>query len=74
MDSIVVIQPDRERCLLRRVKRVRNNLFHGGKLAESSGHIEDRARNRPLLDACVTLLKACLDLSLELEENIPVVS
>jgi hypothetical protein len=63
-----------ERYLLRLIKTVRNNLFHGGTFANPGGPVEDPARNRPLLNACITILKACLYVSPELKEHIANVS
>lgn len=52
-----------ERYVLRLVSTVRNNLFHGGKYPDPLGPIVDVARNRRLLEAGVTVLKQCLELS-----------
>lgn len=52
-----------EAFVLRLVKTVRNNLFHGGKFPE--GPIEDVARNSRLLRASITVLLQCLELSPE---------
>lgn len=58
--------------LLRLVRDVRNNLFHGGKYPneEVSGR---RLRNSALLQACLTILETCLSLDADVkhffEEN-----
>ena len=44
--------------LLRLVKDVRNNLFHGGKYPD--GPVGEQTRNRRLLQACLTILDYCL--------------
>lgn len=51
--------------LLRLVKDVRNNLFHGGKYPD--GPVRDQARNRRLLQACLTILEKCLSLDVKVE-------
>jgi hypothetical protein len=50
-----------ERLLLS-VRRVRNNLFHGGKYPEPVGPVPDAARNTELLHCCIDVLAAVLDL------------
>lgn len=52
-----------EQYILRLVRTVRNNLFHGGKYPVPLGQIIDVARNRLLLKAGVTILNECLVLS-----------
>ena len=52
-----------ERYVLRLVSTVRNNLFHGGKYPHPLGPIVDVARNKRLLEAGVTVLSQCLELS-----------
>jgi hypothetical protein len=47
--------------ILRLVRTVRNNLFHGGKFP--SGPINDPARNTNLLESCITILRECLSLN-----------
>jgi hypothetical protein len=47
--------------LLRLVRDVRNNLFHGGKYPDRPVS-ERRLRNSMLLEACVTILEKCLSL------------
>ncbi|HTQ48489.1 MAG TPA: hypothetical protein VMI75_37290 [Polyangiaceae bacterium] len=46
--------------LVRLVRTVRNNLFHGGKYG-SLGPIGDPTRDVSLLAACVTILKWCIE-------------
>jgi hypothetical protein len=41
------------------VRRVRNNLFHGGKF--QNGPEKDASRDQELLDAGITIMQACLD-------------
>jgi hypothetical protein len=41
------------------VRRVRNNLFHGGKFPE--GPEADISRDQKLLDAGIVIMQACLD-------------
>lgn len=50
-----------ERHLLRLVRDVRNNLFHGGKYPTGDVREED-LRNRKLLEACLTILDNCRSL------------
>jgi hypothetical protein len=52
-----------ERFVLRLVSTVRNNLFHGGKYPLPLGPMDDVARNRRLLEASITVLMRCLELS-----------
>jgi hypothetical protein len=52
-----------ERYVLRLVGTVRNNLFHGGKYPIPVGPMDDVARNKRLLEASLTVLKQCLELS-----------
>lgn len=52
-----------ERYVLRLVSTVRNNLFHGGKYPTPVGPMDDVARNRRLLEAAMTVLRQCLELS-----------
>ena len=47
-----------EEYVLRLVRLVRNNLFHGGKYP--TGPIEEPARNEDLLEAVITILNHCL--------------
>jgi hypothetical protein len=44
--------------LLIYVRRVRNNLFHGGKF---NGHWFEPERNEHLIQNCLVILKACID-------------
>ena len=46
------------------IKRVRNNLFHGGKFPMQP--IEEPGRNKELLESCITILWACLELDKKL--------
>jgi hypothetical protein len=49
--------------LLRLVRDVRNNLFHGGKYPRPDGLVTDQAlHNSQLLQACLTILEKCLSL------------
>jgi hypothetical protein len=43
------------------VRRVRNNLFHGGKFRNSP--MEDPGRDSELLSSCITVLEECLSLN-----------
>ncbi len=52
-----------ENYILRLVRSVRNNLFHGGKYPLEGGPIEDVARNNCLLQASITVLECCIELS-----------
>lgn len=52
-----------ERYTLRLISTVRNNLFHGGKYPYPNGPMPDAGRNRRLLEAAVTVLSKCLELS-----------
>lgn len=54
---------NQEHYVLRLVRAVRNNLFHGGKYPYPFGPIDDVARNRRLLEAGITILSQCLELS-----------
>jgi hypothetical protein len=53
----------KERYVLRLISVVRNNLFHGGKYPYPFGPVDDAARDRRLLEAAISILKQCLDLS-----------
>jgi hypothetical protein len=48
--------------LLRVVRDVRNNLFHGGKYAEPDGPVRELARNRRLIDSACEILEVCFRL------------
>jgi hypothetical protein len=48
------------RYLLRVVRDVRNNLFHGGKYQD--GPVAEPARDRRLVDSAISVLEACVDL------------
>ena len=52
-----------EHYVLRLVRTVRNNLFHGGKYPHPLGPIDDVVRNRRLLEAAIAVLSQCLELS-----------
>lgn len=52
--------------LLRLVRDVRNNLFHGGKYPDRPVS-ERRLRNSMLLEACVTILETCLSLDADVK-------
>jgi hypothetical protein len=52
-----------EAYILRLVRAVRNNLFHGGKYPDPVGPIKDVARNDKLLEHAITILEQCLALS-----------
>jgi len=45
--------------ILRLVRRVRNNLFHGGKFPESGGPIAETSRDQSLLHHALTILEEC---------------
>lgn len=51
-----------EKYVLRLVRIVRNNLFHGGKYPAPFGPMPDPVRNRELIQACVEILQSCLAL------------
>jgi len=51
--------------ILRSVRTVRNNLFHGGKFP--SGPIDDPARDTKLLESCITILQECLSLNQKIQ-------
>jgi len=53
--------------LLRLVRRVRNNLFHGGKFPEFP--VQDPSRNTKLLESCLIVLNACLELRPEVRHR-----
>jgi len=52
--------------LLRLVRDVRNNLFHGGKYPEKPVS-EQSLRNSKLLQACLTILEKCLSLNADVK-------
>jgi hypothetical protein len=69
VDGLLTWKPNRPRSrtemsdsdyLLRIVRDVRNNLFHGGKY--SGGPVADLARDRKLIDSASAVLRACLAL------------
>jgi hypothetical protein len=45
--------------ILRLVRTVRNNLFHGGKFPDPCGEIADTSRDRSLLRHALTILEEC---------------
>lgn len=49
------------------VRRVRNNLFHGGKFPD--GVVYDSGRDVKLLQSCITILEACLSWNDEVKRN-----
>lgn len=54
--------------LLRLVRDVRNNLFHGGKYRPPDGHVSDQVlRNSQLLQACLTILETCWSLDADVK-------
>lgn len=57
---------DMEGCI-DAVKRVRNNLFHGGKYPYPSGPVEDPTRNPKLIRHSITVLKYLLHSSPEVK-------
>jgi hypothetical protein len=58
-----------ERYVLRLVRTVRNNLFHGGKFPFGIGPDPDAVRNRQLLKAGMAVLERCLVLSPKLQRS-----
>jgi hypothetical protein len=54
--------------LVNSVKRVRNNLFHGGKFPIPTGSVEDVGRNVRLLQSSITILEECLLLNDRIRE------
>ncbi len=52
--------------ILKQVRIVRNNLFHGGKFPD--GPIQDPARNPELIKNCLIILEACLELHPEVQK------
>ncbi len=59
-----------ERYLLRLVRDVRNNLFHGGKYPPPNDDLVDgqALRNRKLLGACLTILDRCQSLDADVKK------
>jgi len=55
-----------ERYVLRLVRTVRNNLFHGGKYPYTFGPTRNDDRNRRLLKTSGVILKLCFSLSPDL--------
>lgn len=60
---------ERLKCLLLAIRRVRNNLFHGGKFPIPYGPIEEPGRNMHLLQSCSTVLWHCLSLNEEVDRH-----
>jgi hypothetical protein len=52
-----------EKYVLRLVRTIRNNLFHGGKFPHPVGPIADVARDRELLRRGIAVLNGCLEIS-----------
>lgn len=59
-------QGDRISDLFVYIRRVRNNLFHGGKF--KGKYLAYPERSIELMEHCVTVLKACLDANDDLRE------
>jgi len=57
------------RQLLCVVRRVRNNLFHGGKFPPPFGPVAEPGRNSALLQSCVIVLEESLSLSRRVKAN-----
>ena len=53
--------------VLRLVRSVRNNLFHGGKFPEPTGPIAESARDRELLKHSLSVLTGCVGLEPRLQ-------
>jgi hypothetical protein len=53
--------------ILRLVKTVRNNLFHGGKFP--SGPVKDTGRDAKLLESCIIILRECLSLDKNVQRH-----
>jgi hypothetical protein len=49
-----------EKYILRLIRTVRNNLFHGGKYPDPSGPMSEVGRNCKLLESSIEVLKQCL--------------
>ncbi len=56
-----------ETYVLRLVRAVRNNFFHGGKYPTAV--IDEPTRNKELLNACLVILKDCLELDTGLKNE-----
>ncbi|MFC1917786.1 hypothetical protein ACFLXH_03940, partial [Chloroflexota bacterium] len=59
-DERTLREGDLEACI-DAVKRVRNNLFHGGKFPKPTGPVEDPSRNNELIKHSTTILKHLLN-------------
>lgn len=57
-----------EKYILRLVRTVRNNLFHGGKYPSPVGPVGDVGRNNGLLESCIVVLDRCLILSPDVQK------
>ena len=55
--------------LINAVKRVRNNLFHGGKYPDPTGTVEDPSRNDELMNNSIIVLKHLLYSSKEVRDK-----
>ena len=53
--------------LIRIIKAVRNNLFHGGKYPNPVGPVKDLSRDKELIEHSITVLKHLLCLSPEVK-------
>ena len=58
-DGIPEGQADVQKILIY-VRRVRNNLFHGGKFLVPTGPVDEPARNQALIDSSLAVLQAVL--------------
>ena len=55
--------------LINAIKRVRNNLFHGGKFPNPTGPVEDPTRNKELIKHSIIVLKHLLYSSPEVQRH-----
>lgn len=51
-----------EKFVLRLVRAVRNNLFHGGKYPDPDGPVYEVARDKAILEAALAVLDGCYEL------------
>jgi len=58
--------PELEQLLLY-IRKVRDNLFHGGKYHD--GLVQEPSRDTKLLKSCLTILKECLTLDAEVYDK-----
>jgi len=56
-----------EEFLVRLVRTIRNNLFHGGKFPYPDGPVQDVARDRELINSALVVLKEALALHPDLD-------